>query len=124
MLTSDLSTTGWGILALLSGAAVAVATMTLAAKPWHYVIAVLVPVVMALSLWGRAGDLDNTQLLSLYTTICLTLVVLRLVYAPWFTRNLRLRREGKPMTNATTGQSVAFIFVFIATFIGVAFLIL
>jgi len=123
MLTEDMSTTGWGILALLAGAAVAVAAMTLAARPWHYAVAALVPVAMALSLWGRAGGLGDTQLLSLYTALCLTLVVLRLVYAPWFTRNLRLRREGKPMRNAATGQVVVFFFVFVATFIGVAFLV-
>jgi len=125
MLTPDMSTAQWWLLALASGAALGWAVMTLAARPSHRVVAVCVPLVMAAALWGdvRVREYDERQLLFDYTLVCLTLVILRLVYAPWFTRNLRLRREGRPMENAPTRHAVLFPFVFIATAVGVAFLI-
>lgn len=125
MLTPDMSLTDWGILALVSGALLALATMTLAAKPIHYVVAVLVPVAPALLLWNdiRGSDWDERQLRQIYSTICLTLVVMRLLYAPWFTRQLRRRRRGEPMPDPTTLQVTVAMFVTVAVFAGVATLI-
>ncbi|MET8982988.1 hypothetical protein ABZX85_46185 [Streptomyces sp. NPDC004539] len=127
MLTENLSTTGWWVLALVSGAALGLASLTLAdrRKPAHRIIVVAVPGSMGLFLWAQArfGDLEGRQALFFYTLICLSLVILRAVYHPWFRRQFRLRDAGEPMENATTPQVFLFLFSFVATFVGVAFLV-
>ncbi|MFM9448879.1 hypothetical protein [Streptomyces acidiscabies] len=127
MLTEDMSTTGWWILALASGAALGFASLTLAdrRKPAHRVICVAVPGSMALFLWAQAefGSLEGRQALFFFTLISLSLVILRAVYHPWFRRQFRLRDAGEPMENATTPQVFLFLFSFVATFAGVAFLV-
>ncbi|QNP71885.1 hypothetical protein IAG44_22375 [Streptomyces roseirectus] len=127
MLTEHLSMTGWWILAVASGAALGLASLTLAdrRKPAHRVIGVLVPGGMALYLWAQASfsSLDSGQALFFYTLISLSLVILRAVYHPWFKRQFRLRDAGEPMENATTPQVLLFMASFVATFVGVAFLV-
>ncbi|GAQ58796.1 hypothetical protein [Streptomyces acidiscabies] len=127
MLTEDMSTTGWWILALASGAALGYASLTLAdkRKPSHRVISVAVPGSMGLFLWAQArfGSLEGRQALFFFTLISLSLAILRAVYHPWFRRQFRLRDAGEPMENATTPQVFLFLFSFVATFAGVAFLV-
>ncbi|WP_416974428.1 hypothetical protein [Streptomyces sp. 4F14] len=127
MLTQGMSTTGWWVLALVSGAALGLACLSLAdpRKPAHRIIVVAVPGAMALFLWAQArfGSLDGRQALFFYTLISLSLTILRAVYHPWFRRQFRLRDAGEPMQNATTPQVFLFLVSFVATFAGVAFLV-
>jgi hypothetical protein len=128
MLTQGMSTSGWWVLALVSGAALGFACLTLAdrRKPGHRVaIVAAVPGAMALFLWAQArfGSLDGRQALFFFTLISLSLTILRAVYHPWFRRQFRLRDAGEPMQNATTPQVFLFLFSFVATFAGVAFLV-
>ncbi|MGW2564030.1 hypothetical protein ACWCXB_33390 [Streptomyces sp. NPDC001514] len=118
MLTSTFSVTEWWMAAIVSGIALALAARSTAITKREKLIATSVPLVlcafMALSPSAR-GDEEPTPLM-LYTLTALTLSILRVVFSRYFTRQLDLKRSGKPMEEMTGKQ----VTVFFATFVAVA----
>ncbi|MEF2528974.1 MULTISPECIES: hypothetical protein [Streptomyces] len=125
MLTSNLSAVQWWIAALVSGLALGLAAQSMTTTPRDRLIAWSLPLVGALSIAGGSavrGYTDRTPLV-LYTATMIILVVLRIVFAAYITRQLDLKREGKPMEDLSRGQTLVFLLVFLATLIAVAYLI-
>ncbi|MEU1047319.1 hypothetical protein ABZ400_19435 [Streptomyces sp. NPDC005897] len=125
MLTPDMSVTQWWIMAVVSGIALALAAQSLATKRWQRIASVLPPLAGAAVIGGQslARDSDVKQPLFLFTLVALVLVVLRLVYAKYFARQLALHRAGRPADEVTKGQLAVFLFAFVATTVLVALLI-
>ncbi|CAM5648089.1 hypothetical protein STENM327S_06309 [Streptomyces tendae] len=125
MLTPDMSVTQWWIMAVVSGIALALAAQSLATKRWQRIAAVLPPLAGAAVIGGQtlARDGDVKQALFLFTLVALVLVVLRLVYAKYFARQLALHRAGRPADEVTKGQLAVFLLAFVATTALVALLI-
>ncbi|MET9610987.1 hypothetical protein ABZZ17_38880 [Streptomyces sp. NPDC006512] len=125
MLTSQLSASQWWIAALVSGLALGLAAQSMATTPRDRLIAWSLPLVGAVSIAGGSGArgyTDRTPLV-LYTATMVILVVLRIVFAGYVTRQLDLKRQGKPMEELSRGQTLVFLLAFLATLIGVAYFI-
>jgi len=125
MLTSHLSAGQWWIAAIVSGLALGLAAQSMATPLRDRLIAWSLPLVGALAIVGRAsaqGEVDRTPLV-LYTATMIVLVILRIVFARYITRQLDLKRAGKPMEELSQGQTFVFLIAFLAALIGVAFLI-
>ncbi|MBZ6101169.1 hypothetical protein [Streptomyces olivaceus] len=125
MLTPDMSVAQWWILAVVSGIALAVAGQSLAATKAQRFAAVLPPLAGAVAIGGDtlARGSDGRQALFLFTLVALVLVVLRLLYAPYLSRQLALYREGRRADEVTKGQLLVFLLAFAATTALVAVLI-
>ncbi|MGV9287356.1 hypothetical protein [Streptomyces sp. NPDC003719] len=125
MLTPDMSVTQWWIVAVVSGLALAVAGQSLATTRAQRFAAVLPPLAGAvfIGMETSARGSDGKQALFLFTLVALVLVVLRLVYARYLSRQLALYREGRPADEVTKKQLAVFLFAFVATTVVVAVLI-
>jgi drug/metabolite transporter (DMT)-like permease len=125
VLTSSLSPGQWWIAAVLSGAALAVAAQSMATTRRDKLIAVSLPLAGAVSiaLASAARGYEGPMPLVLYTATMIVLVVLRIVFAPYIARQLRLKRAGRPMEEVTRKQSWIFLVVFVVTLVGVAFVL-
>ncbi|MEV8126046.1 hypothetical protein AB0P07_18405 [Streptomyces sp. NPDC085944] len=125
MLTPDMSVAQWWVMAVASGIALALAAQSLATKRWQRFAAVLPPLAGAAVIGGQtlARGSDGKQALFLFTVVALVLVILRLVYAKYFARQLALHRAGRPADEVTKGQLAVFLLTFVATTVLVAFLI-
>ncbi|MFC9057266.1 hypothetical protein ACFTXB_04310 [Streptomyces sp. NPDC057074] len=125
MLTPALSVAQWWVLAIVSGAALALAARTLATTRAQRFAAVLPPLACAVVIGGQtlARGGDGTEALFLFTLVALVLIVLRLVYAKYFNRQMALYRSGRRADEVTKGQLAVFLIVFVATTVLVAVLI-
>ncbi|WP_175408493.1 hypothetical protein [Streptomyces sp. TRM64462] len=125
MLTSTLSADQWWIAALVSGIALAVAAQSMATTRRDKAIAMSLPLVGAVGIVihsAARGYEDRTPLV-LYTATMLVLVILRIVFARYITRQLELKRSGRPMEDMTGKQTAIFFFAFVAALVGVAFVL-
>ncbi|MCX4808068.1 MULTISPECIES: hypothetical protein [unclassified Streptomyces] len=125
MLTSNLSAGQWWIAALVSGLALGLAAQSMTTTPRDRLIAWSLPLVGAVSIAGGSaarGYAGRTPLV-LYTATMIILVILRIVFAGYVTRQLDLKRAGKPMEDMSRGQTFVFLLAFLAALIGVAYLI-
>ncbi|WP_137994062.1 hypothetical protein [Streptomyces vilmorinianum] len=125
MLTSTLSTGQWWVAAIVSGIALALAAQSMATTTRDKLIAVSLPLVGAVGivLNSAARGYEGRTPLVLYTATMIVLVVLRILFAPYVSRQLALKRSGKPMEDMTGKQTALFFLAFVATLISVAFLL-
>lgn len=125
MLTPDMSISQWWILAIVSGAALAVAGMTLTTSTARRVGSVLLPLAGAAAVVGQSaarGD-SGKESLVLFTISALTLVILRFLYAKWISCQIALHGSGKPVDEVTGKQIAVFLLAFVAVATLVAVLI-
>lgn len=121
MLTSTLSVPQWWIAAVVAGAALAVAAQSTATTAKDKLIAVSIPlvcggfIVLASAVHGYQG---RTPLV-LYTAAMIILVVLRIVFAGYISRQLALKRSGKPMEEMTGKQTAIFLSALLAASVAV-----
>jgi hypothetical protein len=126
MLTpGHLTTTQWYIFAIIAGVALGVAAMSLATTRKKRVVALLIPLAGAASILGQsaARGYKGDDPPFLFTLLALDLVILRLVFAKWFTHQNELHRAGRPYEEASKTQVAVFILTFVAVTVLVAFLI-
>ena len=125
MLTSTLSAGQWWIAAVASGIALAVAAQSMATTTRDKLIAISLPLVGAVGivLSSAARRYEERTPLVLYTATMIILVILRIIFAKYITRQLDLKRSGKSMEEMTGKQTAIFFFAFVATLIFVAFIL-
>ena len=125
MLTSTLSADQWWIPALVSGLTLGAAAQSMAIKKRDKLIALSVPLAVAVSiaLGSAARGYEGRTPLVLYTAAMIIMLILRLVFAGYISRQLALQRAGKPTEEVTRKQNTIFLLTFLATLVLVAFIL-
>ncbi|MER8047707.1 hypothetical protein [Streptomyces sp. NPDC094032] len=125
MLTSSLPVEGWWAVAVLSGTALGIAAASLTVTWKHRIASLAVPVATAAGMAGQAAarGYEAKEALFLFTLLSLTLTVMRLVFAPWITRQRALQRAGVQPDGNVRKQTAVFLATFVAVLIAVGFLL-
>ncbi|MFJ9581815.1 hypothetical protein ACIRQF_36195 [Streptomyces sp. NPDC101191] len=125
MLIPDLSTTGWWAFAIVSALALWIAVASMTTTRRHKLASVAVPTVLLVGGYAQsaARGYESKEAAFVITLIALTLVIMRIIFAGWLTRQKKRQEAEEPVDDHVGRQTAVFVGTFVVVLVGVGFLI-